>query len=58
MSLKRDNVSMPMASAGIMGLSPTTDLGGKSMDAKTFMIAVIVLVLAIHVAGLLAPSFM
>ena len=48
---------MPMASAGIMGLSPTTDLGGKSMDAKAFIIAVVVIVLAIHVAGILAPSF-
>ncbi len=56
MSLKRDNISMPMASAGIMGLSPTTDLGGKSMDAKAFLIAVVVIVIAIHIAGILVPT--
>ncbi len=51
MSLKRTNVSMPMSSAGIMGLSPTSDLGGKSIDPKSFVIGVIVIVLAIHIAG-------
>lgn len=51
MSLKRTNVSMPMSSAGIMGLSATSDLGGKSMDPRTFVAAVIVVVIAIHVAG-------
>ncbi|MBD3390062.1 hypothetical protein GF415_03875 [Candidatus Micrarchaeota archaeon] len=51
MSLKRTNVSMPMSSAGIMGLSPTTNLGGKSIDPKPFVIGTIVLVLLIHIAG-------
>jgi preprotein translocase subunit Sec61beta len=51
MSLKRSNVSMPMSSAGIMGLSPTSDLGGQAIEPKPFVIAVIAIVLLIHVAG-------
>ena len=51
MSLKRSNVSMPMSSAGIMGLSPTTDLGGKSIDPKPFIIGTLLFVIAIHIAG-------
>jgi preprotein translocase subunit Sec61beta len=51
MSLRRSNVSMPMSSAGIMGLSPTTDLGGKAVDPKAFVIATIAIVLLIHIAG-------
>ena len=51
MSLKRSNVSMPMSSAGIMGLSPTTTLGGKSIDPKKFVIGTIILVVLIQIAG-------
>jgi preprotein translocase subunit Sec61beta len=51
MSLKRTNVSMPMSSAGIMGLSPTTDLGGRSIDPKPFVIGTIIFVLAVYIAG-------
>lgn len=51
MSLKRSNISMPMSSAGIMGLSPTTNLGGRSIEAKPFIIATVVVVLIIHIAG-------
>lgn len=50
MSLKRSNIAMPMSSAGIMGLSPTTNLGGKSIDPKPFVIATLVIVLLIHFA--------
>ena len=51
MSLKRSNVSMPMSSAGIMGLSPTSNLGGRSIDPKPFVIGTLVLVVLIHIAG-------
>ncbi len=51
MSLKRTNVSMPMSSAGIMGLSATTDLGGKSIEPKPFIVAVVIFVVIVHIAG-------
>ena len=49
--LKRTSLNMPMASAGIVGLSPTSELGGKKIDPKTFLIVAIVLVFIIKVAG-------
>jgi len=51
MSLKRSNISMPMSSAGIMGLSPTTNLGGRSIEPKPFIIATVIIVFLIHIAG-------
>lgn len=48
MSLKRSNIAMPMSSAGIMGLSPTTNLGGRAIDPKPFVIATLIIVMLIH----------
>ncbi len=41
---------MPMASAGIIGMSPDVKIGGKEVDPKMFIIAVFVLVVLVHVA--------
>ncbi len=51
MSLKRTNLSMPMTSAGIVGMSADMELSGIKMDPRSFIIAVAVLVAVIKIAG-------
>ena len=51
MSLKRTNLSMPMTSAGIVGLSADMELSGVKMDPRNFVIAVAILVAVIKIAG-------
>ncbi len=53
MSLKRTNLSMPMTSAGIVGLSSDMELSGIKMDPRSFIIAVAILVAVIQIAGYL-----
>ena len=53
MSLKRTNLSMPMTSAGIVGLSADMELSGIKMDPRNFVIAVAILVAVIKIAGYL-----
>lgn len=54
MSLKRTNISMPMTSAGIVGMSADMELSGIKMDPRSFVIGVAVLVAIIKIAGYLA----
>ncbi len=54
MSLKRTNISMPMSSAGIVGLSADMELSGIKMDPRSFVIGVAVLVAIIKIAGYFA----
>ncbi len=51
MSWKRSKVSMPMSSAGILGMSSGEQLGGVLIDPKTFVIAVLVTIMVIKVLG-------
>lgn len=56
MSLKRTNLSMPMTSAGIVGLGSDMELSGIKMDPRSFIIAVAILVAVIKISGYLLPS--
>ncbi len=49
MSVKSESVSMPMGSAGILGITQGESLSGIQMDPKTIVIAVLVFIAAIKV---------
>jgi preprotein translocase subunit Sec61beta len=48
----KDSVTMPMSSAGIVGMSPDTKLSGIELDPKAFIVAVFLLVVIVHVASI------
>lgn len=48
--MKQDSVSMPMASAGMIGFSPDIKISGMEIDPKIFMAAVFVMVIVVHIA--------
>ena len=48
-----DKVTMPMTSAGIIGFSPDTKLGGFEMSPKTVVIATFILVIVVKVASII-----
>jgi preprotein translocase subunit Sec61beta len=45
-----NKVAMPMSSAGIIGLSPDAQTGGRQVDPKILVIAVIAVVVIVHIA--------
>lgn len=47
--MKQESVSMPMASAGIIGFSSDTKISGFEMDPKFVIIAVFLMVVLAHV---------
>jgi preprotein translocase subunit Sec61beta len=47
----KDSVSMPMASAGIIGFSPDIKISGMEVDPKVVLIAVFAVVIIVHVAN-------
>ncbi|MFH1520256.1 MAG: hypothetical protein ABID61_01285 [Candidatus Micrarchaeota archaeon] len=49
--MAKDSVTMPMASAGIIGMSPDMKLGGIEFDPKVFVIAVFLMVIIVQVAS-------
>ena len=51
--MARDKVTMPMASAGIIGASSDVSVGGIEIDPKVVIVAVFVLVLVIVAAGMI-----
>ena len=51
--MAKDSVSMPMSSAGIIGMSSDTKLSGIEFDPKVFVIAVFVLVILVHIASIM-----
>jgi preprotein translocase subunit Sec61beta len=51
MSWKSESVSMPMASAGILGISQGEVLEGIRMDPKTIVIGIVIFVTLIKVLG-------
>jgi preprotein translocase subunit Sec61beta len=46
-----NKVSMPMSSAGIVGLSPDVQTGGKEIDPKMIIAIVVATVIIVHVAA-------
>jgi preprotein translocase subunit Sec61beta len=50
MSVKQEKVSMPMASAGIIGFSPDTKISGMEIDPKFLVAAIAAIVVIVHVA--------
>lgn len=46
-----DKVSMPMASAGIIGFSPDMKISGMEIDPRSVLIAVCLVVVLVHVAN-------
>ncbi|MFH1785562.1 MAG: hypothetical protein ABH842_03970 [Candidatus Micrarchaeota archaeon] len=50
--MAKDTITMPMASAGIVGMSPDTKLSGIEFDPKAFIVAVFVFVIIVHVASM------
>ncbi|VVC04622.1 Uncharacterised protein [Candidatus Bilamarchaeum dharawalense] len=48
--MAKDSVSMPMASAGIIGMSPDMKISGIEFDPKAFVIAVFVVVILVNLA--------
>lgn len=49
--MAKDSVSMPMASAGIIGMSPDMKISGIEFDPKAFVIAVFLIVVIVQVAS-------
>jgi|GEM_PF-1310290 preprotein translocase subunit Sec61beta len=49
MSVKSESVSMPMGSAGILGITQGESLSGIQMDPRTIVVAVLVFIIAIKV---------
>jgi preprotein translocase subunit Sec61beta len=54
--MAKDSVTMPMASAGIVGMSADTKLSGIEIDPKAYIIAVFVLVIIVNVGARLVSS--
>jgi preprotein translocase subunit Sec61beta len=50
MSVKQEKVSMPMASAGIIGFSPDIKISGMEIEPKFLIIAIAAIVVIVHVA--------
>jgi preprotein translocase subunit Sec61beta len=53
MSFKQQSVSMPMASAGIIGVSSDMKISGIEIEPKTLIISTIIFVVVIKVASIL-----
>ncbi|MCI0504438.1 hypothetical protein L0Y65_07085 [Candidatus Micrarchaeota archaeon] len=51
MSVKQEKVSMPMASAGIIGFSPDMKISGMEIDPKFLVVAIAAIVVIVHVAN-------
>ena len=49
--MAKDSVMMPMASAGIIGMSADMKLSGIEFDPNAFVIAVFVRVIIVHMAS-------
>lgn len=51
-----NKVSMPMSSAGIVGMSSDIKIGGREIDPKMVIAAVFLLVVIVHIAGIVFPA--
>jgi preprotein translocase subunit Sec61beta len=50
--MKQERVSMPMASAGIIGFSPDTRISGMEIDPKFLIVGVFIMVVLVHLLAL------
>lgn len=53
MSWKQERVSMPMTSAGILGVSSDMSIAGIQVDPRSILIATILFVVLVKIGGLL-----
>jgi len=56
MSVSKQNVSMPMGSAGIIGFSSDMKISGQEVEPKVLVIIAVVLVLVVKVVGSLVTA--
>lgn len=49
--MAQDRVSMPMASAGIIGFSPDVKIAGYEVDPKMLILFVTLVVIIVHAAA-------
>ena len=49
--MAKNQVSMPMGSAGIIGMSSDTKLSGVEFDPKVFVVVIFVLVIIVNIAA-------
>jgi preprotein translocase subunit Sec61beta len=54
MVVKQQSVSMPMASAGIVGFSPDVKVSAREIEPKMLIIATALLVLIVKVASIVS----
>lgn len=54
--MSSNKVAMPMSSAGIVGMSSDMKIEGKEMDPKVVIVAIILLVVIVQIAGLVFPA--
>jgi len=54
MVVKQQSVSMPMASAGIVGFSPGVKVSAREIEPKMLIAATVVLVILVQVASMVA----
>ena len=47
--MKQERVSMPMASAGIIGFSPDIKISGMEVDPKFLIVGVFAIVVLVHI---------
>lgn len=52
MSFKRQSVSMPMASAGIIGVSSDMKISGFEIEPRSLVAGALIFVIVIKVAGI------
>jgi preprotein translocase subunit Sec61beta len=50
--MKKESVSMPMASAGIIGFSSDMKISGMEIDPKILIIGVFAMVVLVHVLSI------
>lgn len=56
MSWKTEKISMPVSSAGILGLSPDMETSGIKVDPRTVIISVVALIIAVSLAHVLIKA--
>ena len=54
MAFKQQSVSMPMSSAGIIGVSSDVKLSGMEVEPKALIIAIVAIVIIVHIGNFIA----
>lgn len=53
MTARAEKVSMPMTSAGLIGFAPDIKIGGKEIEPRMLVAAIVLLVVIVHIATFL-----